>query len=700
MIHAYAERFSVNPGETLGLGVSTDASKFDARCVRLLHGDPNPSGPGTIMEPVAWIGRTEHEGENQPLRIGSYAKIPGLRSIPGEFTLGCWVLATAPTKGGECVIFAWGERNEILLHITPQNRLHLRLADRSVECSLHVAWGRWYFVGFAYNAATLRAKLFVGIHGALGPEVRGFTSGRLPDGTDSGLLIAGKQARAGVEASFNGKIGQISLWSFFSDDIDLCRLQNGWSPDRRGTLLGEWDFSQRIDSDQLVDRSGWQRHGKLYQAPTRGVTGPSFTGPDSKVWLAAPNEYNAAHFHQDDLEDADWKLRVVVNVPSEARSGIYAVLLKDSNGAEWSCPFIVRPEAKRESRLLFVVPTLTWLAYGNRGNPAHEVAFGPSLYGAHCDGSPVYHVSLRRPISTLGAGSYFAAASLASDLATPCSHLLMADLYLIHWLEHIRMGYDVISDHDLHQGGSDLLGRYRAVICAGHHEYWTGNMLNGMEDYLSNKGRAVFLSGNALYWAASIAPGRQHLLEVRRSGGTGTGEADPGELQHAFEFQRGGTWHSLGRPPNLVTGVGFAATGFTERGSAFEILDRGPSSISAFEGIGPNEVIGDFGLNQGGAAGFELDRANYATGTPTHAWRLATTPALPASFFGTVEDGVGRAPSDEKVRGDVVYIERPDGGKVFTAGSVTWTGSLSHNNYSNNVARLTGNVVRQFLDEA
>ena len=122
--------------------------------------------------------------------------------------------------------------------------------------------------------------------------------------------------------------------------------------------------------------------------------------------------------------------------------------------------------------------------------------------------------------------------------------------------------------------------------------------------------------------------------------------------------------------------------------------------ILAFEGIGPNEVIGDFGLNQGGAAGFELDRANYATGTPTHAWRLATTPALPASFFGTVEDGVGRAPSDEKVRGDVVYIERPDGGKVFTAGSVTWTGSLSYNNYSNNVARLTGNVVRQFLDEA
>jgi N,N-dimethylformamidase len=35
---------------------------------------------------------------------------------------------------------------------------------------------------------------------------------------------------------------------------------------------------------------------------------------------------------------------------------------------------------------------------------------------------------------------------------------------------------------------------------------------------------------------------------------------------------------------------------------------------------------------------------------------------------------------------------------VFSTGSIAWCGSLSHNGYANNVARITGNVLRRFLD--
>jgi N,N-dimethylformamidase len=34
---------------------------------------------------------------------------------------------------------------------------------------------------------------------------------------------------------------------------------------------------------------------------------------------------------------------------------------------------------------------------------------------------------------------------------------------------------------------------------------------------------------------------------------------------------------------------------------------------------------------------------------------------------------------------------------VFAAGSVTWTGSLSHNDYDNNVSRITRNALVRFL---
>jgi N,N-dimethylformamidase len=39
----------------------------------------------------------------------------------------------------------------------------------------------------------------------------------------------------------------------------------------------------------------------------------------------------------------------------------------------------------------------------------------------------------------------------------------------------------------------------------------------------------------------------------------------------------------------------------------------------------------------------------------------------------------------------------PRGGAVFSVGSCNWWASLSHNGYVNNVARITGNVLRKFL---
>jgi N,N-dimethylformamidase len=35
---------------------------------------------------------------------------------------------------------------------------------------------------------------------------------------------------------------------------------------------------------------------------------------------------------------------------------------------------------------------------------------------------------------------------------------------------------------------------------------------------------------------------------------------------------------------------------------------------------------------------------------------------------------------------------------VFSVGSIAWTGALSHNGYDNDIARITENVLRRFLD--
>ena len=52
------------------------------------------------------------------------------------------------------------------------------------------------------------------------------------------------------------------------------------------------------------------------------------------------------------------------------------------------------------------------------------------------------------------------------------------------------------------------------------------------------------------------------------------------------------------------------------------------------------------------------------------------------------------------VRADVVFFETPEGGAVFTTGSITWAGSLAINDYDNDVAKLTTNVLKRFVDIA
>jgi N,N-dimethylformamidase len=53
-----------------------------------------------------------------------------------------------------------------------------------------------------------------------------------------------------------------------------------------------------------------------------------------------------------------------------------------------------------------------------------------------------------------------------------------------------------------------------------------------------------------------------------------------------------------------------------------------------------------------------------------------------------------------RVRADLVFFETPNGGAVFSAPSISWCGSLSHNGYDNNVSKITANVLRRFLSVA
>jgi N,N-dimethylformamidase len=52
------------------------------------------------------------------------------------------------------------------------------------------------------------------------------------------------------------------------------------------------------------------------------------------------------------------------------------------------------------------------------------------------------------------------------------------------------------------------------------------------------------------------------------------------------------------------------------------------------------------------------------------------------------------------VRAELAFFETPQGGAVFSTGSIAWAGALDHEGGKNNVSRITGNVLKRFLDPA
>ena len=87
-------------------------------------------------------------------------------------------------------------------------------------------------------------------------------------------------------------------------------------------------------------------------------------------------------------------------------------------------------------------------------------------------------------------------------------------------------------------------------------------------------------------------------------------------------------------------------------------------------------------------------------GSPLHALILATSEDHNEGMLRVKEEFHMMHPltKDSKVRADMAFFETPSGGAVFSVGSISYTGSLSHNNYDNVIETLTRNVLKRFND--
>ena len=283
-IVGYADRLRVQPGQTIRFMVSSEAPSYRAEIVRLIHGDPNPAGPGIKEEVLSTTVSGEYRGFRQELPLGSYVTIPDAAPLrrTGSFSITAWIAPTTirPQPGEESELFPRVGAQGIVTKLSeqdgrgyglfvaddgalalwlggPDGRIERLTASPPLRPWIPAIPGMneraqgvstvWTFVAVSYDASTGRVILHQSPQSRFGFDetravVERTATTRAVGETEAPLLIAAHVARSGaVGGHFNGKIDSPRLYDRAltpegdRGDRDRRRARG---PDRRLGLLG------------------------------------------------------------------------------------------------------------------------------------------------------------------------------------------------------------------------------------------------------------------------------------------------------------------------------------------------------------------------------------------------------------------------------------------------------------------------------
>ena len=648
---------------------------------------------------------------------------------PETLTVQAFVWPTTPGKGVQGIITKWSEGTGFALIVDESGTIALKVVDgqrdTTVSAGKPMRERRWYRVSGSYDAGSGTVAVEqVPLHPVTGIDDGGEATAPLdfaPRQAASPLYFAALSwpPPAGL---FNGKIDSPRICDSALTQAQRVAIAMPRPEPHPPYVVGAWDFSVDVASQTAVDRAPNQLHGTVVIFPARAMTGWNWTG-EVMDWKQDPSQWGAIHFHDDDIYDARWETDFALTIPPEMKSGLYAARLRAEQAEEY-IPFTVGPAPGAENKIALILPTASYMAYGNdhlgtdggNGELLNNILnvltppdlflnehweYGGSLYDEHSDGSGICYSSRLRPLLQMRPKVQCLLGGFGSSKLWQFN----ADTHIVDWLDAKGFAVDVFTDEELHYEGYPLLEPYTVVLTGSHPEYTSTEMRDAYDTYKNRGGRILYLGGDGFYWRIAYHPQFPGIIELRRAEtGVRAWAAEPGEYYQGFDGRYGGLWLRQGRPPQQLVGVGFSAQGF----DLSSYYRRQPDSFKpevafVFEGVGDDELIGDFGLIGRGAAGLELDRAGAELGTPPNAYILASSEGHTNAYWLVPEEFLETGPAlggDENpnARADLVFFETPHAGAVFAVGSIAWAGSLSADGYLNNVSRITENVLRRFLD--
>jgi len=709
-VHGYTMEKSVQAGREIQFCLSGSVPHRLTIC-RLGARMDDPSGDIVLHE------FPESPARVQPIHPGSYVHVrKGLPDPLDAFSLECWVrpwfvnrwagLLTQHDYPNHC---GWG------LFIKPDGAVVFYLGDGgpnrpefSHETKPDQLKARtWHHLVATWSGE--RAEIWVDGQRADGWNWAG--TGRREVRSGPAPLQLGAYAEKGrTTRTLDGDLAMAVIHRRALDETAIRERfeQKGLLPVKGRRAWACWTFHEE-SGDRVEDVSPSNRHGQIINHGTWMIGGPSYHPNvprfDTYDPSGDPERGHALRLASDDLYDCRWQVTHSYAVPPDARPGLHVGRVYyelDGTPRRYHITFIVRRgRPRKRAPILVLCASNTWLAYngtpfgvtsdklmetfgtgGTTNSPGDPPAY--NFYRAHAAGQGTYQVGLRMPWPA--AGPY-----ILYGGPTGYSHLMRAERFTHAWLEQAGYEFDVITDLDLHRD-PDQLRRYQVVLVNGHSEYWSAEMYYGLKEYLERGGNVVCLSGNSLFWRVSFNRDGT-ILECRKVDAPGNQVPTQfrGESWHSQDGRRGGLMRECGYPGWALVGLetlGWNNQGDAEQFGPYHVTDPGHFLFQKPEPVGvrKGDAFGqapDGGLPRANGHEIDVRLSTLAALQEQPSPSGASVPPDPAGMVqlanGVIPWKRGGAAFDYFFRGikpaqdqggEVIYWERPEGGRVFNAGSI------------------------------
>jgi N,N-dimethylformamidase len=717
-VHAYADEKSVAAGDRIRFHVSSDVPYTLSICKPNRIGD---EGSDTVLHTFPLTSPRV-----QPIHPGSYISVEnGLsqRQLFEAVTFEVWVkpwsfgrrqaLLSQYDFPGACGYGLFlNEAGDVEFYVGNGKDF----AETSVLKGPSLDQREWQHVVGTWDGHT--ASLWINAKKVASREVAvNLRPGSAP-------LRFGSSSIDGVANEFlDGDLVMPVIYSRILPEMEIARRfeERGLHIASDRFVLGCWPLREQR-GDAVHDVSGHQRTGRIINHATWMINGPAFEPQKVGIYeetvpaydpLQDPTRGNGIRFARDDLYDCRWDVTHEFLVPTDAKPGIYVgrVRFEATDAVRtYDITFIVKKgHHAAPAPMLVLCSTNTWLAYASspfaenapmnstwprRGvglKNSHSDAPDYNTYTRHSGGQPAYHVGLRMPWPNAAPSALYDPDGIGFGQWT------RLELYLHFWLDRCGYEYDVISELDLHSD-PDILNQYKTVVINGHSEYWSIPAYDGVDRYLRNGGTTIVLSGNSIGSRVSfdenltVMEQRKTNVETRIVPGSDAefpGGAH-GEQYHSDDWARGGHMRRAGRSSAHIIGLDTGGWAFAE-GKDFGVYEvqtpdhflfREPTAID----LRPGQTFGhgvDGALPR--AIGHEWDLTFRTLKKMT--LRVPDGQALPADHenIQVIAHGVRKdagtmdayldffnkeTPSLDGLSCEMIYWERPEGGRVFNAGAV------------------------------